>query len=272
MVQDDAAFLGVVDPSTGLVDDVPLPSVAGRRVFDKTIGNKADKPDLEAAFADGDTLVALGSGGPLSARRVVVTWRYGEVPQIRSISRLLDAVAQKILPGATALNLEGATLVNGEVWLANRGGDRHGDDVSPDAIVTVELSAWRAFLDNPAHAPLPAIGSVTVDLGGLDGCLLHFTELLATPSGVFYLAAAEATASYFDDGLVVGSVLGVLRDGQARYTPILDEKGSRAVDKLEGLATLPGVPGRFWAVVDADDPDCPADLLELAVDEAMLRQ
>jgi hypothetical protein len=49
-VQDDAAFLGVIDPDTGLVDDVPLPAgPGGRRVFDRGLGNKADKPDLEAA-------------------------------------------------------------------------------------------------------------------------------------------------------------------------------------------------------------------------------
>src|SRR5262245_36878490 len=70
VVQDDAAFLGVVDPATGLVDDVPMaPGPGGARVFEPRRGNKADKPDLEAAFADGDRVIALGSGGPLPARQ-----------------------------------------------------------------------------------------------------------------------------------------------------------------------------------------------------------
>ena len=265
VVQDDAAFLGVVEPATGLVDDVVLPTVNGRRVFDKALGNKADKPDLEAAFADGETLVACGSGGPQPARRVVITWRAGEAPKVLEAGRFLDAVGRAILPAATALNLEGAALVDGEVWLANRGGDRDGEAVSPDAIVTVELAAWRAYLADPAHAPVPALSATRVELGSLEGCPLHFAELVAAPSGVYYLAAAEATASYFDDGAVVGSVLGLLRAGAARYTPVLDEEGVVARDKLEGLAAVPGVPGRWFAVVDADDPDRPADLLELSL-------
>ena len=262
VVQDDAAFLGVVDPSTGLVDDVPLPNANGRRVFGKALGNKADKPDLESVFADGETLIAFGSGWPLPNRRVAVTWRVGELPTVIGVSRLLAELGRVILPGATALNLEGATRIGDEVWLANRGGDVAGTAVSPDAVVTVELAALRAYLAAPDMAPLPSLSATHYDLGTLDGCALHFTELEASADGVWYLGAAEATASYFDDGQVMGSVLG--HSGQdVRYTVVLDEKGQRSTDKLEGLAVAGK--GRFWAVVDADDPDRPADLLELTL-------
>lgn len=251
-VQDDSAFLAVVDPATGLCDDVPLPAGAGgRRVFDATIGNKADKPDLESVFADGDAMIALGSGGPEPARRVAVTWRPGAAPRVVVASRLFDAIAAAVLPGATHLNLEGATVDGDHVLVANRGGDRAGDDVSPDALVRVELAGLRAFLDDPARAPVPALSVERVALGDLDGAPLHFTDLAP---GLF-VAAAEATASYFDDGAVSGSVIGRLAD--LRWARV--EGG----DKIEGVARVPGTADRLYAVTDPDDPARPGELLEL---------
>jgi hypothetical protein len=268
VVQDDAAFLGVVDPVTGLVDDVALPAGAGgRRIFDAGLGNKADKPDLEAVFADGDTVVAFGSGGPLPARRVVVTWRRGEAPRVVPAGRFLDALAAACLPGATALNLEGAAIADGALWIANRGGDHAGGDVSPDAIVRVDLAGWRGWLADPEAAALPALAVTRHALGELDGGALHFSDLAPAPAGLLYLAAAEATTSFFDDGAVRGSVLGVIAPGVApRHAAIRDAGGALARDKVEGVTLVRGARDRAFAVVDADDPDRPADLLELALE------
>jgi hypothetical protein len=255
VVQDDAAFLAIVDPRTGECDDVALP-VEGRRVFDATIGNKEHKLDLEAAFTDGDTLIALGSGGPKPARRCAVLWRDG-APKIVAIGRLLDALAAAVLPGTTSLNLEGAALDGDRVLLANRGGDRAGAHVSPDALISMDRNHLRAFLDDPDRAAVPELRVTPCALGLLDGAPLHFTDL--APGGLF-LAAAEATDSYFDDGAVRGSVVGWLHD--LRCTPIRDEHGAIARDKVEGLA--PGTSAtHFYAVTDPDDPSRPGELLEL---------
>jgi len=261
VVQDDSAFLAVVDPATGLCDDVPLPPCPrGRRVFDAGLGNKADKPDLESVFADGDLMIALGSGGPIAARQVIVTWRPGDAPRIVAAPRFFDAIAAAALPAGTSLNLEGAVAVGAEVVLANRGGDRAGDAVSPDALIRLELAALRAFLADPEGAPVPAFTVTRCDLGDLDGAPLHFTDLAPGPGGVWFAAAAEATASYFDDGLVAGSVLG----------PLDTRRGARldGREKVEGLAVDRRGPDRFLAVTDPDDPDRPGELLELSAARA----
>lgn len=258
VVQDDSAFLAVVDPETGLCDDIPLPACpAGRRVFDKTIGNKRDKPDLESLFADGETMIALGSGGPLPARQVIVTWVPGSDPRIVAAPRFFDAIAAATCPYGTSLNLEGAVLVGSAVLLANRGGDRRGDAVSPDALIGVDLAQLRAIIADPDRAPLPAFTVDRIELGDLDGAPLHFTDLAPGPGGPWFAAAAEATSSYFDDGDVVGSVIGPLHHGvKAR----LDGR-----DKVEGLAVDRRAPDRFLAVTDPDDPDRPGELLEVLV-------
>jgi len=259
IVQDDAAFLAIADPETGLCEDLPLPAGAGgRRVFDASLGNKRDKLDLEAIVVDRGRMIALGSGGPDPARRCAVRWRRAEAPQVLAIPRLLDALAAAVVPADTSLNLEGAMLDGDAVVLANRGGDRCGAAVSPDALIRLGLAAFRAFLDDPEGAALPALDVTRCELGAIDGVPLNFTDL--APGGLF-LAAAESTDSYFDDGAVRGSVIGSIAD--LRWTPIRDEHGAIARDKVEGLA-----PGRaadhLYAVTDPDDPSRPGELLELA--------
>jgi hypothetical protein len=259
VVQDDSAFLAVVDPETGLCDDLPLPPCpAGRRVFDQAIGNKKDKPDLESVFADGETMIALGSGGPIAARQVIVTWRPGSEPRIVAAPRFFDAIAAVCCPAGTSLNLEGAVARGGTLLLANRGGDRAGDAVSPDAIVTLELELLRALIEDPERAPLPALHVTTVQLGDLAGAPLHFTDLGPGPGGgPWFAAAAEATSSYFDDGDVVGSVIGRLDD--------LRTFALEGRDKVEGIAVDRRAPDRFLAVTDPDDPERPGELLEIVV-------
>lgn len=262
VVCDDLLFLGVVDVATGLVDDVALPA-AGPRAFDARRGNKAGKPDFEATFALDDALWAVGSGGPLPARQVVARWRPGEAPTVIAVPALMAQLAAALVPAGGALNLEGAVVVGDAIWLANRGGDTSGPAgvVTQDAIVRVPRARWHAAV---AGAAIEVPAAQRHDLGQLAGAALRFTELTRRGDAVVYLAAAERTTSFYDDGEVVGSALGVL--GGAPAQPIVDEHGAPLVAKLEGLAFVPTEPTRAFAVDDADDPDRPATLFELHVD------
>lgn len=290
VLQDDAAFLGVVDAERGLVEDVALPAGAGgARVFDARRGNKAEKPDFELAFgvpADGapaageaggkPTLFALGSGG-LAARQRVLRWRRGEAPTLVALPRLY-ALLREAIVGDANLNFEGAALLGDQVVLANRGGDG-GADGSPDALVRLPLATLLALLDDADGAALPTreqLQAVAVGLGELAdaagrGHRLRFTDLSPrADGGLWYLAAAEQTDNFYDDGDVVGSVLGVIELGDAvdavpralRFAPICDEHGQASGDKVEGVCAHARA-DRLWAVTDPDDPDRPGELLEL---------
>lgn len=290
VLQDDAAFLGIVDAASGLVEDVPLAaSAGGHRVFDARRGNKADKPDFELAFGAGDTLYALGSGG-LAARQRVLRWRRGAAPELVALPRLYARLRQAVV-GEANLNLEGAALLGEQVVLANRGGDGSvgGAGGSPDALVRLPLAQLIALLEDPEGAALPELCVERVALHGLasaaGGGALHplrFTDLSPRSAGrgggLWYLAAAEQTDNFYDDGHVVGSAIGIVRfadsrDGGAggggggavtelRYAPICDEGGAPSADKVEGVCEH-ARPDRLWAVTDPDDPDRPGELLEL---------
>jgi hypothetical protein len=269
VVQDDAAFLAVVDPATGLVDDTAMAAgPGGVRLFGTARGNKRDKPDLEAAVVLGPRVIAIGSGGPHAARRVVVAWTPGATapPETRPRPWLFDALARAIVPAGTCLNIEGATLVGDEVWLANRGGDCStiGPDVSPDAIAKWPRAVFERAVDDAGfRPPPPAVELVELD-GGLDGVALHLAEItvMHDRGGVWFAAAAEATRHAFDDGEVRGAVVGTIEHG---WTIVVGEDGATTLDKIEGLAPVPGRRDRIYACVDDDDVDKPSDLLELAL-------
>jgi hypothetical protein len=268
VLQDDAAFLGIVDPQTGWVDDLPLPrGPDGHRVFDAARGNKADKPDFELAFADGDRLIAMGSGG-LFARQQALTWRRAETPQLTALPRLYAQLRAAVV-GSANLNFEGSALLGGQLILANRGGDAG----SADALVELSREGFCALLDDPERAPLPLLRVLTVELGelareGQPGQALRFTDLAPRAGGLWYLAAAERTTSFYDDGEVVGSVLGTIGgldpSPELRFAPILNQHGALASDKVEGVCGHQNT-GRLWAVTDPDDPDRPGELLELSL-------
>jgi hypothetical protein len=164
-------------------------------------------------------------------------------------------------------------------------------------LILLPRAGLAALLDAPHSAPLPALQLHAVDLGGLPlssdqrsaadlprSPRLHFTDLAPRDEhNLWYLAAAEHTTSFYDDGEVAGSALGTIRLREApeareapgaaddgapggaptlRYAPVLDERGALAIDKLEGVCSH-DLPGRLWAVTDPDAPDRPGELLEL---------
>jgi glucose-1-phosphate adenylyltransferase len=101
VVQDDANFLALVDPATGLADAVTFPAgVGGRRTFSKAEGTKEHKLDLEACCMvahpsrPGERLlVAFGSGSTDRREQVVVVEGLETGPADAARVTLVDASA-----------------------------------------------------------------------------------------------------------------------------------------------------------------------------------
>jgi hypothetical protein len=253
VIQDDALFVGIVEPATGLVDDIPVAGVTVR-TFDAARGNKQEKPDLESAIVLGDELIAFGSGGPLEHRQVVLRRRGGDPPVLQPAPGLFAALAAVAVPEG-ALNVEGAVVLGNRVWFANRGGDR---GLTQDCLLAVSRDGLRAAL---AGTPVDVIARVELALPALDGVGLHITDLATDGARLWCVATAERTTSFFHDGSVVGSAIGLIDLATASVE--LARVDTR--DKLEGLAFDRARPGTAWAVTDPDDPEAPAELLELEI-------
>jgi hypothetical protein len=263
VVSDDANFIAIVDHESGECQPWTLPAAAdGRRQFDKPRGNKADKLDLESVFVLDDALIALGSDSGLAVRRQAAIIDAAGV-RLLPLPRWYQALRDPAL-GAGVLNVEAATVQGDDLVIGNRGGDIGSDGVATlDAIARVPLSVVRAVLSTPDTAAIPHIVWTAIDLGWLDETRLRLTDLEAWDHRLAFVATAEATSSAYDDGAVIGSAIGAIDHDRAWLTAIVDHTGAAIVDKVEGLARLGD---RWFATVDADDPDRASDLLELAFD------
>ncbi|HEV7587404.1 MAG TPA: hypothetical protein VGO40_04685 [Longimicrobium sp.] len=274
VVQDDANFVAVVDPATGLARAITLPAgEGGLRQFDDLRGNKRFKLDLESCVTvddeDGrEMLLAFGSGS-LPARERIVLVRAVEsdgadAREIDASALYANFHAAREFSGSE-LNVEGAAIVGGALRLFNRGNGAPRGELRPvNASCGLDLAALLAWLRDPASMPLPRLSDVVqYDLGAIAGVPLTVTDAATLGGAVLYAAAAEESPDATRDGPVAGCAIGIISGDSARYCEVEGMDGGPYRGKIEGI--LPLAPGRLLAVVDPDDPRVPSTLLEIEI-------
>lgn len=275
VIQDDASFLALVDPATGLADAFALPpGVGGLRQFDDGRGNRAGKLDLEALAilpaSEGVLLAAFGSGS-MAPRETVVLISFPGGPDVqialRGASELYAGLREAADFAGSEMNVEGAVRVGGALTLFGRGNGAVRGEIRPvNASCEVPVRELMAYLEDTATTAPPTPRHVRqYDLGELDDVALGFTDVALGQGGaILYSAAAEASPDATRDGKVVGSAVGVLdAQGIGRWTRLRDEGGSPFVGKVEGLTLDPHRADRLFAAIDSDDHRQPSELLEV---------
>ena len=283
VVQDDASFLAILEGvgSDVAVHDVAFPSHDGVRQFDDGRANKKSKLDLEACLASDGLLVAFGSGSSPVRERIVLVERPTDAsPHVTIVEarELYESMRKDRIFSGSELNLEGAALAGEDVIFLQRGnGAKVGDREPVDASARVDRAALLEYLrgltrgEFPPCPPLREI--VQWDLGAAVGTRLTFTDAVATRGRwTAFLACAEASPDATRDGPVAGVSIGRLDDrlAEAALGTLTDERGAPLLDKAEGIALDEHDPRRAWLVIDRDDPDHPAELLELRLGDQWL--
>jgi hypothetical protein len=268
VVQDDASFLAFARPGDE-ARVLALPrGPGGRRQFGDRRGNKLDKLDLELVVAVatpiGDRVLALGSGSLEARERVVVCDPTSHAtPEVVDAGPFYDALRR--IPGfaGSELNLEGVVAIGDVLRFFQRGNGEAAGATTFPSTVDVELRPFIRWVSEPDRA-LPALVNVArYDLGALDGARFGFTDASRIAgSRIVYLSSAERSPDTIRDGEVVGSRVGWIDGGVARWAPLLDETGVAAPWKAEGIAIDPADPRRAFIVLDPDDPDVPGELCE----------
>jgi hypothetical protein len=282
LIQDDANFLALIDPKTGVVEAVTLAAgPGGKRIFDDTRGTKHLKLDLEACLAirhpTYTEFFAFGSGSKAVRERILVA-RYDHFA--RSVTHQRVVGANSLYAGLTRarhfggseLNLEGAVLQGAHLLLFQRGnGAVLNGHRPPNAVGKLLWSAFVPYIESGGLAPAPKLEHVTVyDLGATEGVPNTFTDATLGPNGtIVFLASAENSNSTVNDGEILGAYIGEIHpDGSARIGPFLDEHGKPLRAKAEGIALDAADPRKAWAVIDMDDPERPCELVELRLEFA----
>lgn len=270
--QDDTSFLAVFEPPDGPVTAIAIDHApGGARVFEKRAGTKHLKLDLESIAALDETrALIVGSGSHENRRRMVLL--EGASTRIVDCAALYDALAARTDFAGSELNIEGATRYGDRFLLANRGNGAPRAGIEPvSAIATLACDALLAYVEG--RGPVPDIREVVrFELGRAADARLTFTDLAAGADGrVWFLAAAERSPNAYDDGEVVGAAIGVVfPESEAVVAIVRDEDGVVSRCKPEGLAIAGVRPGAAeltaYAVLDADDPDVPSELVTLVVE------
>jgi hypothetical protein len=216
---------------------------------------KAAKPDFEALLSlPGDNLLALGSGSTSLRQRAV--WLDLHSPSARPRSIDLGPLYARLRGELPELNIEGAALLDDRLLLGSRGnGQRHEDAL-------IELD-WPSFVDavhRTGRAPAESFRCIhAIQLGEVAAQPLSLTDLTTADGRLFFSAAAEASPNTYDDGVCVGSAIGILsRTGQVEdcvqvISPVL---------KIEGLWATPSCGAyELLLVADPDDRAARAPLL-----------
>lgn len=270
LVQDDANFLVFIDLKTFEVEAITLPvGEAGLRQFDGQRGNKHFKLDLEACTtvptANGELFLAFGSGS--TARREQIL-RVQEPDLDQFVLSQADELYAQLRActqfSGSELNLEGAFYQAGQIRLLNRGnGAPQGDLLPVNATGDLNWDELAAYLQTPQQQP-PCLHNVCqYNLGGLNGLGLSFTDATVTSKGVMFSATAEASPDATSDGVVNGSVLGILDSNPPRWIELCTPDGALFTGKVEGICASRESAQQLFVVIDADDPGLPCELCEI---------
>jgi hypothetical protein len=273
VVQDDANFIALVEPTTRVVDSVTLPRDAGGlRQFDEGRRNKADKLDLESCCVvtmDGrEALFAFGSGSTAARERVAIVEESAGAYRVRVVhAPALYATLRECREfSGSELNVEGVVWHEGKLRFFQRGNGSPTRGLLPKS-ATLDIP-WRDLVGVlSGEARRLVVENVQVyDLGDVSGTPLTFTDAtLAKGGATLYLATAEASPDAVRDGPVTGTVLGVIVRNRARSALLVDANGAPFIEKAEGIALSREDPARVFIVLDADDPARPSELCEVVL-------
>jgi hypothetical protein len=229
------------------------------------------KSDFEAAVViereGAPVLIAFGSGALPAPERIVLV-SAGDpadpAPTPANRTESIDAsplyASLREMPAFSAapLNLEAAAVQGRWLLLVQRGSGAH----SRNAIIGLVLDDFLAWVD--ANGPVPKARRVHLyDLGERFGVPFGFSGLNSLgDNALVFTASAERTRGPLVNGDIVGSLLGLLRGGEAFWAPILDRKGPPLPIKVEGVVPDPHHPRRYLLTIDPDDSQQPALLCQ----------
>ena len=181
---------------------------------------KKDKPDFEAISAFGEDLYIFGSGSTEKRNKMIqVNATDKKIIATTDLSDLYVVMQSfgKIKP--EDFNLEGA-IYDGKSWyLLNRG----NGSSNKNALFTIEgenLTNQFAILSNDYKLPK------------IKGVRTSFTDAILVENTIYFLATAENTKSTYEDGEVLGSIIGSidLKTMKINFTKKISD-----THKFEGL-------------------------------------
>lgn len=186
IISDNSTFLYQYILDKDLLLKFPLVKNAQENI------TKKDKPDLEAITSFGNQLFLLGSGSTDKRNTMFTLDLTNDQLQTNDLSQLYTFLREIAKLESDELNIEGAICVDKTMYLFQRGNGQN----NKNGIFIVPDSQERPIQYFPVSLP------------SLDGIETTFTDAILVDNHIYFLATAENTTSTYEDGEVLGSILG----------------------------------------------------------------
>ena len=210
VISDSSNFLYQFDIDKKLLLKFPLVKEARENI------EKENKPDLESITQYGNQLIMLGSGST-QKRNTMFTLDLGsDALQTQDLSVLYQNLKNVGSFTDDQLNIEGAIYAHQTMLLFQRGNSKN----SQNGIFII-----------PNHQE-DGIRFVPISLPTLDNVETTFTDAILVGDKIYFLACAENTTSTYEDGKVLGTILGVMH---APTFEIIDVQLLSEHQKFEGI-------------------------------------
>lgn len=154
---------------------------------------KKDKPDFESITLKGNNLVLLASGSTDKRNKLFKYNINSKKIKEKSFEEFYRKLKSELEIKEDELNIEGLILNDKKIFLFQRGNGGN----SKNGIIYADDE-----LDNPKFKFIP------FELPNIKNVETTFTDAILVEDKIYFLAAAEDTSSTYDDGEVLGSIVG----------------------------------------------------------------
>ncbi|MBA4318919.1 MAG: hypothetical protein C0412_11000 [Flavobacterium sp.] len=202
---------------------------------------KKDKFDFESIALKGNELHLLGSGST-SKREKRITYNLDSTAIVeKDLSKLYKSLKETTSISDEELNIEGALFCNEKWYLFQRGNGAN----SRNGIFKTKS------LEIESHTEL-----VEVKLPKIKHVETSFTDAILVEDKIYFLATAEDTTSTYDDGEILGSLIGRMdsKTLEIEFTQKISD-----TQKFEGLTLYKKTEDKIEFLVCQDND---SDILE----------
>ena len=187
IISDNSTFLYEYTISNESLHKIPLVENPQDNIF------KKEKPDFESITLHDDHLMLLGSGSTANRNTVAKYNIKSNTLNSEDISDLFSILKKEHSLKDDELNIEGLIIKNGINYLFQRGNGQSGKN---------GILYYDETKENAKTTFIP------IDLPKIKNVPATFTDAILVEDKIYFLAAAEDTSSTYDDGEVLGSIVG----------------------------------------------------------------
>ena len=193
--QDDSLFI-VSDNSNFLYQySLSEKKLAKIKLFENNleIVAKKDKADFEALTLFDNKLYLFGSGSTKKRNTRVSFNLQNKAIKVKNLTKIYTRLTETISIAPNELNIEGVIITEETTYFFQRG---NGSKAQNGIFCYDKKSKNVEFK--------------IITLPEIKGIAATFTDAILIDNKIYFLAAAEATTSTYDDGEIVGSLIGTL--------------------------------------------------------------